>query len=46
MKEGNYQDAIDLNRNVVMKNKGAGRLWASFIQIVHQYSSIHYLFIL
>ena len=38
MKEGDYQKALDLNRDVVMKNKGAGRLWASFIQIVHQYT--------
>lgn len=38
MKEGDYASALALNKEVVMQNKGAGRLWASLIQIIHQFS--------
>ena len=37
MKEGEYKAALALNKEVVLQNKGAGRLWASLIQIIHQY---------
>lgn len=40
MKDGEYALALALNREVVMHNKGAGRLWASLIQIIHQFACL------
>lgn len=36
LKQGRLQEAIRLNTTCVQANKGAGRLWASLVQLVHQ----------
>ena len=39
MRSGDIEEALELNRRIVGENRGAGRLWASLIQIIHQYCS-------
>jgi hypothetical protein len=43
MANGKPLEALELNRRVVVENKGAGRLWASLIQITHQYILLNFI---
>lgn len=35
-RDGALREALELNRRVVESRRGAGRLWASLIQLVHR----------
>lgn len=38
LREGDLLGAIHLNRQIVLHNRGAGRVWSCLIQLLHQYS--------